>query len=145
MSSWDSNEFWLKAKMFADTANEHDQASSEFAFWTSLSLECLARSALTFVHPALNADPRDPDNLLYAFGYQITASPRSLPAHSVYLRLEKILTDFGKPQRELCEFVALHTLAHGRFALRELAACQMAAEILRDSQAHLRQCDLLNN
>jgi predicted RNA-binding Zn-ribbon protein involved in translation (DUF1610 family) len=112
MSSWDSNKLWLKAKLFIDRANEQDQSSPEFAFWTALSLECLARSALTYIHPALNADPREDTNLLYAFGFNLTAKPRSLPAHSVYLRLEKTIDGFGKPQRELCEFVALLRNAH---------------------------------
>jgi len=112
MTTWDSKKLWLKVKLFVDKANEHSQSSPDFAFWTALSLECLARSALTAIHPALNADPRDAENLLFAFGYDLTASPRSLPAHSVYLRLEKTTKNFGKQQRELCEFVALMRNAH---------------------------------
>lgn len=107
MRSWDSKQLWLKAKRFADIANEHDQGSPEFAFHTALALECLARAALTHVHPALNADPRDDTNLLYGFGIEVTGSPRSLPAHSVYIRLEKIVKGFSRPHRELCDFVAL--------------------------------------
>jgi hypothetical protein len=112
MSSWDSDQLWLKAKLFADQANEHDQGSSEFAFNSSLALECLARAALTHVHPALNADPRDDKNLLYGFGIDVKGTPRSLPAHSVYIRLEKIVDGFGRPQRELCDFVALQRNAY---------------------------------
>lgn len=112
MHPWNSNGLWHKAKMFIDRANEFDQSSSDFAFWCALSLECLARSVLTQVHPVLNADPQSPENLLHAFGYELVANPRSLPAHSVYLRLEKIAKDFGKPQRELCEFMALLRNAH---------------------------------
>ena len=37
---------------------------------------------------------------------------RSLPAHSVYLRLEKIVDPFQKQHRELCEFLALQRNAH---------------------------------
>jgi hypothetical protein len=59
METWDSGKLWLKAKMFIDTANEFDNESAEFAFFSSLSLECLARSALTCIHPVLNADPRE--------------------------------------------------------------------------------------
>jgi len=112
MSSWDSDQLWLKAKLFADLANEHDQGSPEFAFNSSLALECLARAALTHVHPALNADPRDDTNLLCGFGINVTGSPRSLPAHSVYIRLEKIVEGYGRPQRELCDFVALQRNAY---------------------------------
>jgi hypothetical protein len=102
----------MKAKLFVDRANEHDQASQMFAFWSALSLECLARAALTHVHPALNADPREDVNLLYGFGFELTAKARSLPAHSVYIRLEKIVQKFGKSHRELCEFVALQRNAY---------------------------------
>ena len=107
MTAWDSEKLWLKAKLFIDRANEFDQASSEFAFWSALSLECLARSALTHVHPVLNADPREDLNLLYAFGFELTSKPRSLPAHAVYIRLEKVVEEFGKQHRECCDFVAL--------------------------------------
>src|ERR1700733_6362380 len=111
MQSWDSEGLWKKSKLFMDRANEHEHSSSEFAFFAALSLECLARSALTKVHPVLNADPRDDANVLYACGYSF-AKPRSLPAHSVYLRLEKIIDPFQKQHRELCEFLALQRNAH---------------------------------
>ena len=111
MDSWDSEGLWKKAKLFMDRANEHDHDSSDFVFFASLALECLARSALTKVHPVLNADPRDDANVLYACGYSF-AKPRSLPAHSVYLRLEKIIDPFQKQHRELCEFLALQRNAH---------------------------------
>jgi hypothetical protein len=111
MQSWDSEGLWKKAKLFMDDASEHEHASPEFAFSASLALECLGRSALTKVHPVLNADPRDDANILYACGYSF-AKPRSLPAHSVYLRLEKVIDQFRKPHRELCEFLALQRNAH---------------------------------
>jgi hypothetical protein len=107
MKAWDSKGLWLKSKQFIDKANSYDHSSGEFPFWSALALECLARSALTKVHPALNADPRDDVNLLYAFGYSVVGQPRSLPAHSVYIRLEKIVKGFGKTQRELCDFMAI--------------------------------------
>lgn len=111
MKAWESEGLWKKAKLFMDQANESDHGSSEFAFFASLALECLARSALTKVHPVLNADPRDNSNVLYACGYTF-AKPRSLPAHSVYLRVEKIIDPFHTQHRELCEFLALQRNAH---------------------------------
>lgn len=106
MDSWESRGLWNKAKLFMGQANEHDQGSPEFALNAALALECLARSALTKVHPVLNADPREDVNILYACGYSF-AKPRSLPAHSVYIRLEKIIDGFQKQHREVCEFLAL--------------------------------------
>ena len=100
-----------KSKLFMDRASEHDQSSPDFAFFAALALECLARSALTKVHPVLNADPREDSNILYGCGYSF-AKARSLPAHSVFLRVEKIIDPFQKQHRELCEFLALQRNAH---------------------------------
>jgi hypothetical protein len=111
VQSWESEGLWKKAKLFMDQAGEHDHASPEFAFFASLSVECLGRSALTKIHPVLNADPRDDSNILYACGYPF-AKPRSLPAHSVFLRLEKIINAYQSQHRELCEFLALQRNAH---------------------------------
>lgn len=107
MKQWDTNGFWLKAKAYTERANTFGHSKSDFIFWSSLALELLARAALTHVHPALNADPQQDTNLLYAFGFEVSAQPRSLPAHSVYARLEKIVKGFEKPQRELCDFIGL--------------------------------------
>ena len=123
---WDSEELYLKAKLYIDRANEFDHASSEFPFWSALSLELLARSALAKVHPALNADPRQDNNLLYAFGYDIPGQPRSLPAHAVYLRVEKIVPGFGKVQRELCDYIAL-------LRNREVHSADLPFEDLKES------------
>ena len=112
MKSWDSAGLWAKAKHFSDIANENGQSSANFALYCSLSLECLARSVLTQIHPALNADPREDLNVLYAFGFELTAKPKSLPAHSVYIRVEKLVDGFQKQHRELCEFLALLRNAH---------------------------------
>jgi hypothetical protein len=111
-NSWDSEKLWLKAKLFMDKANDYDHSSSDFAFWTALALESLSRSALTSIHPVLNADPREDENLLYGLGFNLTAKPRSLPAHSVFIRLEKTIKGFGKQQRELCDFIAIQRNAH---------------------------------
>lgn len=45
--------------------------------------------------------------MLYALGYQIQGQPRSIPIHSVYIRLEKIHSDFNKPEREFCDYMSL--------------------------------------
>jgi hypothetical protein len=50
--------------------------------------------------------------LLYAFGFELTAKPRSLPAHAVYARLEKVVDGFRASHRDLCEFLAILRNAH---------------------------------
>lgn len=105
---WDSEQYWKKAVSYVEMAEEPERATWERPFWLSLALEFLARSALTKIHPALNADPEgDGNNLLYAFGYEVKGQPKSLPIHAVLLRLQKILPEiFTKPRREFCDFFA---------------------------------------
>lgn len=107
MAMWDADALWLKAKTFIDKANSLDHANADFGLWSALALELLARAALSHIHPALNADQRDEQNLFYALGFRLVEQPRSLPAHSVYLRLEKLLDGFGQPRRVFCDYMAL--------------------------------------
>jgi hypothetical protein len=107
MKVWDSEQMWLKAKTYIDRANDLEHSNPHFPLWSALALELLARSALTQKHPVLNADPRSDINILYACGFDVAGQPRSLPIHSVYIRLEKIMPGFGKAQRELCDFLGL--------------------------------------
>ncbi len=124
---WQSDKLWLKAKLYIDKANQEEEASSEFPLWSSLSLELLARAALTHVHPVLNADPQEDANILYACGFQIKGQPRSVPAHSVYLRLEKVVPNYLKPHREFCDYMAL-------MRNQEIHTAELAFEVLKTSK-----------
>jgi len=107
MAMWDSEALWLKAKTFVDKANAVEHGNPDFGLWSSLALELLARAALTKIHPALNADPKDERNLFFSLGIQVVDQPRSLPAHSVYPRLETLVRGFEKPQRDFCDYMGL--------------------------------------
>src|SRR6266404_4306098 len=98
MAMWDWNALWLKAKTFIDKANALDHDDPEFGLWSALALELLGRAALSHIHPALNADPRDEKSLFYALGLPIVEQPRSIPAHTVSARLERLINGFSKPQ-----------------------------------------------
>ena len=65
---WSSDSLYSKAKLYAQRANDEPVDSALFGLWMSLSLELLARAALAQIHPALLADPKEPDNIQYAFG-----------------------------------------------------------------------------
>lgn len=126
---WTSESLWLKAKTYIDRANAKEHGDSEFPLLSSLSLELLARAALTKVHPVLNADPQDYTNLLYAFGYNIK-EPRSIPLHSVFIRLEKIVDGFTKQHREFCDFMTIlrnQELHTGELAFDNLAPSKWLA------------------
>lgn len=104
---WDAVALWAKARLFVERASGLAHEDPQFAFWSSLALELLARSALSKFHPALNADPRDLNNLLYALGVPIPKQPRSVSAHSVYERLLRVVPQFGQEEKILCEFLSL--------------------------------------
>ncbi len=102
---WSSDGYWLKAKSYIEKANEYGQDRWEHPFWCSLSLELLARAALTKVHPVLNADPQNEGiHIMYALGIQLKGQPKSIPIHSVIGRLEKIIEGFEKPQKTFCDY-----------------------------------------
>jgi len=103
---WDAEQYWLKAIRYTEIASQIERDEWERPFWLSLSLEFLARGALTKVHPVLNADPQDDGaNILYAFGTEIKGQPKSLPIHAVLLRLEKLFPEkFTKLRREFCDY-----------------------------------------
>ncbi len=124
---WDPETLWLKAKVYFDKANEFDHNQSEFPLWSALALELLARAALAHIHPTLNADPTDPNNLLFAIGFEIAGQPRSIPVHAVHLRLEKTVPGFGKVQRELCDYMAF-------LRNEELHSGELAFEGLKESK-----------
>jgi len=127
MRNWDSTQMFLKAKAYSDRANSLAHDDPEFPLWSALALELLARSALTKLHPVLNADNRDQGNIFFALGLPSTTQPRSLPAHSVFLRLEKLVPEFGQAQRELCDFVTL-------LRNEELHTAGVPFESLKESQ-----------
>ena len=91
---WSADALYGKAKIYAARAHNEPVASPLFAFWMSLSLELVARAALATIHPALLADPKEPDNIHYAFGVQPKNPPKSIPVKAVFARCSIFITDF---------------------------------------------------
>lgn len=88
---WSEEALWNKAKRFHELAREHDREKPRYCFYALLSFEFLSRAALAKVHPALLADPQDPNNILYACGINATERPFSVPAKTVFHRLGFII------------------------------------------------------
>src|SRR5438270_3125806 len=100
MNIWSYETLWQKAKLYARLAlAEEDRDSAKFALLSTLALEFVARSTLARVHPALLADPREPENLLYAFGYRTDKSPKSIPAKALFARCEVVVPEFTAAER----------------------------------------------
>jgi hypothetical protein len=103
---WDSNLLYEKAKLFAQRAHDEPVESSIFAFWMSISLEILARAALAQIHPVLLADPREQDNIHYAFGINPKGLPKSIPAKALFARCSVFVKDFTDKMSGHCLIVA---------------------------------------
>jgi L-asparagine oxygenase len=80
-STWDSGAMLAKAQRYAEEMQRHAHDDWRFAFWSSLTLELIARSALAKVSPVLLADHTNWNNLYYALGNIPNASkfsPKSI-------------------------------------------------------------------
>lgn len=102
--SWDHDALWSKAKVQIDRALDESRDSDGFAFWTALSLELLARAALSKVSPLLLADPAKDDltSILYALGKQVgKGRPKSRNASSVFQLCHRLVPDFGEDELKI--------------------------------------------
>jgi hypothetical protein len=103
---WASESLYSKAKLFARRAHDESVDSSLFAFWMSVALELLARSALAKIHPVLLADPREQDNIHYAFGIIPKSPPKSIPAKALFARCSVFVPGFTDKMSGHCLIVA---------------------------------------
>lgn len=103
---WATDTLYNKAKLFALRAHDEPVDSSLFAFWMSLALELLARSALSQIHPVLLADPREQDNIHYAFGIIPKNVPKSIPAKALFARCSILISGFTDKMSAHCLIVA---------------------------------------
>jgi hypothetical protein len=99
-NAWNPNALFVKAQRYIQNMLAVDSDQWEYALWSSLSLEFLARAALANVSPALLADPKEAWSSLYhALGFKPTESkytPKSISVSEVFRRLAAILPDFNK-------------------------------------------------
>ncbi|TLU70633.1 hypothetical protein [Lichenicoccus roseus] len=103
---WAFEALYNKAKLYARRAHDEPMNSALMGFWMSLSLEILARAALAHVHPALLADPREPDNTHYAFGIIPKGVPKSIQAKAVFARCSVFIKDFTDKMSAHCLIMA---------------------------------------
>lgn len=137
--TWTHDGYWRKAKVYAEKAMEYGQGRWENPFWYTLTLEHLARAALTKVHPVLNADPQSEGaHILFALGFEIKSQPKTIPIHSVFARLEQIINDFKKPHRTFCDYfshlrnqelhsgeIPFESLGTGKWQARFFETCEI--------------------
>ncbi|RYG95621.1 MAG: hypothetical protein EON58_13780, partial [Alphaproteobacteria bacterium] len=99
-ASFDPDALYLKAERYIQHMSLFDSDDWEYALWSSLALEFLARAALANVSPALIADTdKSWSSLYYALGFTPTEErfgPKSIAVSEVFKRLTAILPDFSK-------------------------------------------------
>ena len=109
-SAWDPQALFDKATRYIQQAQDIEVDEWDYALWSSLSLELLARAALANISPVLLADSGKGWAHLYnALGYEPIESrysPRSIYISEVFRRLETILPEFTKEHES---FGNLHT------------------------------------
>jgi len=94
---WSADALLAKSQIYFEEMLKHSRDEWQFAHWSSLALELLARAALSRVSPTLLADAKGWDNTYYALGHTpITAkfSPVSIGIREVLTRLQSILPNF---------------------------------------------------
>ncbi len=108
--TWNPEALFVKAQRYVENMLATDSDRWEYALWSSLSLEFLARAALANVNPALLADNKDGwASLFHALGFKPTEpkfTPKSIAVSEVFRRLAAILPEFSK---ENSDFGILHT------------------------------------
>lgn len=141
--SWDPEALYLKAERYVQRMSALDSDDWEYALWSSLSLEFLARAALANVSPALLAETdKSWSSLYHALGFTPTEekfAPKSIAISEVFRRLTAILPDFTKEHES---FGIRHT---GR-RNAELHSGEPAFDGIKGStwQPHFYQtCDIL--
>ena len=104
---WASENLLDKAIVYGRRAIEAPRNSSLYGFWSSLSIELLARAALAKIHPVLLADPRDVTSILSVFAAVRSTEPsKSIPAKTVYSRCVTLVDAFDEGASNHCMTLA---------------------------------------
>lgn len=108
-SVWTYEKLWMKGKNYIDKALLQDRESEMFPFFGAIALEFIARATLANVHPVLLAEPKDGENILYAFGFQKRShyTPISIPTKLVIERCEVIVPNFTETEKAFCKEITI--------------------------------------
>lgn len=105
---WSFEALFSKALVYVAQMESFDPDDWQFGFWSSLSLEMLARTALASISPTLLASRKDWRHIHYALGQPPTSkrfTPNSITTAEVLAILAEVLPDFTM---ETADFCALH-------------------------------------
>lgn len=105
---WSKDALFSKAQRYVQKMAEQDPSDWEFGFWSALILEMLVRASISRISPALVADGKDWNSILYAVGTepnQKKFNPKSAAITELLNRAESIFPDFT---REMLNFSISH-------------------------------------
>jgi hypothetical protein len=105
---WSKDALFFKAQRYAEIMLEKDHSEWEFGFWSALTLEILVRASISNISPALVADGKDWNNILYAVGTepnQQKFSPKSADISNLLKKAENLFSPFT---REMLNFSIAH-------------------------------------
>lgn len=107
-SPWSKDSLLAKAKVYADEMSCFGATDWRFGLFSSLSLEFLARAALSNISPVLLADQQNWRNIMYALGKEPTSkkfSATSIGTKEVLGRLKELVPSFTE---EIAGFCSKH-------------------------------------
>lgn len=146
--SWDKDALWSKSKVYVERALAEARDSELFPFWLSLSLELLARAAISSINTVLLAEPSKDDvtSILYALGRPTgKGKVKSIAITSVFKLCRQLITDFTEQELKICNALAdlrNEELHSGGLAFTSLPAASwlthfyQAADALAKVQGH---------
>lgn len=98
IAAWDPSALYDKSVRYIQQTTDLSVDDWEYALWSSLSLELLARASLANIHPALLAETdRNASSLISALGFSPTEpkfSPKSISVSEVFRRLASMNPNF---------------------------------------------------
>lgn len=106
---WSSDSLFAKSLTYLEQMEASIADQWQFGLWSSLSLELLARAALSNISPVLLADSKNWRNITFALGNAPTAkkfNAISISTKEVLARLTELLPEFTE---EMAGFCSKHT------------------------------------
>lgn len=105
LHSWSTDALFSKALLYVEEMERYTAEDWRFGFWASLSLELIARAALSHFSPTLLANGKNWRNVYHALGNLPTAlgfTPTSVTTAEVMSILKEIVPDFTKELFDSC-------------------------------------------
>jgi len=103
--AWSAEALFNKALLYVEEMERYTANDWQFGFWSSLSLELIARSALAHISPTLLAHKSSWRNIHHALGHAPTAKgfiPSSATTDEVLSILGELLPEFTKELSGFC-------------------------------------------